>query len=72
MIIVNESSFQKSFDMKFGFDDLFLTDDKIRHVIQIDFLVDFIFLFQVSNDKDLNQYDVNDDMKSDKSDTKEK
>lgn len=48
--------------MKFGLDNFFLTDNKIRHIIQVNGLKNLILLLHISNNEDLNQYNVHKNM----------
>ncbi len=55
--------------MQFGLDNLFLTHNKVRHVIEINRLKDLIFLLHISHNKHLHQHNINQHMEQDQADT---
>jgi mRNA-degrading endonuclease HigB of HigAB toxin-antitoxin module len=66
---IKKSLFEEPFHMKFGLDNFFLTDNKIRHIIQVNGLKNLILLLHISNNEHFNQNDIHKNMEQNKRNT---
>ena len=66
---IKRSLFEEAFHMKFGLDNFFLANNKIRHIVQVNGLKNLILLLHISNNEHFNQNDIHKNMEQNKRNT---